>query len=523
MPARCLESLWAQEPGAPHAESLARAPIFNEFRYGHTVQDYYVHRVRQIAARRAEQRAAVSTPEQVLQLRDEVRRKLLACYGPFPERTPLNPRITGRVEREHYWIERLIYESRPNYLVTANVYVPKGREGRLPAVLGPCGHSTNGKASPAYQEFSRNLARQGYVVLIYDPPSQGERLEYPDSEPGPRIDFGVHSHNVAGNQMTLCGRCFALWEAWDGIRGVDYLVSRPDVDPGRIGVTGNSGGGTQSSHLAALEPRLTMAAPNCFVTRFLCNLENEEPTDAEQIMPGVLSAGLDMADFFIAHIPRPTLLGGEINDFFDVRGLRATYDELRRLYAILGKADDVQLYVGPETHGFHKAARESMYRFFNKHAGVAASPNEHDLPVEPDEVLQVTPAGQVHLLGSRRTFDFTQQEARNLASGRTQLTGTDLTDTVTRELALPAQRSAPLSSHPGQTRLEQTGVDGLWICGRDRAPRDGHAARHPPPRPAVPLPPRHTGHFVHSSPQLTARNPVGPGARRARRTRPVRP
>jgi len=425
------------------AEEVRRAAIFNEFRHGHMLQEYYIGRLREIARRRTRERSRIRTPAQVMKLREEVRRKLKDCYGPLPERTPLNARATGRLEREHYMIEKVIYESRPEYLVTANLYVPKNASGRRPAVLAPCGHSENGKASAAYQEFSRNLARQGYIVLIYDPAAQGERLEYPNREGEPRIGFGVHSHNVAGNQMTLCGMNFALWEAWDGIRGVDYLLSRPDVDPQRLGVTGNSGGGTQTSHLNALEDRFTMAAPNCFVVQFIRNLENEEPTDAEQVVPGMLAAGLDMADFFIAQIPRPTLLGGEINDFFDVRGLKDTYEELRRLYALVGAEDKVQLFIGPNTHGYNKEARVNMYRFFNKHAGIEASPTEPDFPVEKDEDLQVTPKGQVHLMGSATTFGITSQAARDLAERRQPVGGKALVERVIQHLALPERKGPP--------------------------------------------------------------------------------
>jgi len=425
------------------AEEIRRAASFNEFRHGHMLQEYYVARLREIARRRAHERSRIRTAAQVLKLREEVRRKLKACYGPLPERTPLNARVTGKLEREDYTIEKIIYESRPQYLVTANLYIPKNASGKRPAVLAPCGHSVNGKASAAYQEFSRNLARQGYIVLIYDPPAQGERLEYPDRQGEPRIAFGVHSHNVAGNQMTLCGMNFALWEASDGIRGVDYLLSRPDVDPQRLGVTGNSGGGTQTSHLNALEDRFTMAAPNCFVTQFIRNLENEEPTDAEQVVPGMLAAGLDMADFFIAQIPRPTLLGGEINDFFDARGLRDTYEELRRLYALLGVEDEVQLFIGPNTHGYHKEARENMYRFFNKHAGIEASPVEPHLPVEKDEDLQVTPKGQIHWMGSATTFGITSKAAGDLAERRQPVRGKTLVEKVVQHLALPERKGPP--------------------------------------------------------------------------------
>lgn len=414
-----------------------------EYRYGHVLQEYYVSRVREIMRARAKARAGIRTPAQVMKLRDEVRRKLRVCFGSWPERTPLNARVTGTVERAEYRIEKLIYESRPNYLVTANVYVPKRKSERMPAVVGACGHTTNGKAEAKYQEFSRNLARQGYVVLIYDPPSQGERFEYPDEPGEPPIGLGVHSHNVAGNQMTLLGRNFAFWETWDGIRALDYLLARPDVDARRVGVTGNSGGGTQTAYLNALDDRFTMAAPNCYVTRFLYNLENEEPADIEQNVPGILAAGLDMADYFVAQLPRPTHLGGELNDFFDVRGLRETYEELRRLYAIVGAERSVELYVGPETHGYNGGAREAMYAFFNRHARVDASPREPQGAVEPDAVLQVTADGQVHQLKSQRTFDFTRAEAARLAARRARLSGKRLADELTKLLALPARTGAP--------------------------------------------------------------------------------
>ena len=140
--------------------------------------------------------------------------------------------------------------------------------------------------------------------------------------------------DMMGNQMQLVGEFFGQWRLWDGIRGLDYLLSRPEADRTRVGVTGNSGGGTMTTYLTAFDDRFTMAAPGCFVTRYFCNLENELPSDSEQIPPGILAAGLDMADFFVAQIPRPTILLGQENDFFDVRGLRATFEELRRLYRI---------------------------------------------------------------------------------------------------------------------------------------------------------------------------------------------
>jgi len=441
--AGALFCLNGTETLAEAAFSQAIAQAAREFRYGHVLQEYFVARSREMMAKRARQRAAIKTPAQVMKLRDEVRQKLRACFGALPERTPLNARITGKIERDSYTIEKLIYESRPNYPVTANLYVPKNKTGKLPAALAACGHSRTGKAEPKYQEFVRNLARQGYVVLIFDPPSQGERFEY-DNKPGePVVQWGVHSHIVAGNQMNLLGWNFALWETWDGIRGLDYLLSRPEVDVRRVGLTGNSGGGTQTTWLNVLDDRFTMVAPNCFATQYLNNLENEEAQDTEQIVPGMLAAGCDMADFYIAQLPRPVHFGGEQNDFFDVRGVRAVYEEVKRLYAIAGKGDAVELYIGPETHGYNKGAREAMYRFFNRHAEVTASPVEPDMPPEKDETLQVTVTGQTAALGAKRTFDFTSEAARQVAAKRKNLSGKALTDELAKLLALPARTAPP--------------------------------------------------------------------------------
>ena len=141
--------------------------------------------------------------------------------------------------------------------------------------MGACGHTVNGKASETYQSFAQGLARLGYVVLIFDPVGQGERLEYANKEWSPRPRPGVEEHLYAGNQQFLVGEFIGAWMAWDGIRALDYLLSRKEVDPRHIGVTGNSGGGTQTTWLCGLEQRWTMAAPNCFITTYRRDLENE--------------------------------------------------------------------------------------------------------------------------------------------------------------------------------------------------------------------------------------------------------
>ena len=406
------------------------------------VQEYFVARVRELARKRAAERGSIRTRSDVFELRARVRRKVRACFGARPRKTPLNARVTGRVKRRDYAIEKVIYESRPGLLVSANLYLPH-REGPLPAVLSTCGHAGDGKAYKLYQAFARNLARLGFVVLIYDPLSQGERIQYAPRDGLAKPRGCCWEHNMMGNQMALVGDAFCMWRTWDGIRGLDYLLSRAEVDPTRVGVTGNSGGGTMTTYLTGMDDRFTMAAPSCFVTTYLADLENELPADSEQIPPGIIAAGLDHADFFVAQIPRPTLILGQENDYFDVRGTTQTYEELRRLYAILGQEDKVQLFIGPRSHGYHPENREAMYRFFCKHAAVRGDVAEPRRPVEKQETLFATPKGQVGKEGSTRVFDFTSKTARDVATERGRVSPAELRKRIPRVLALPERSAVP--------------------------------------------------------------------------------
>lgn len=413
-------------------------------RFGSMLQEHLVARVREIQSARREARARVRTRAQLMALRDDVRAALRRCFGPNPPRTPLNARVTGVVERLDYRIEKLLFESRPGFLVSANLYVPSRARAPMPAVLAACGHSDDGKAIPTYQTFVRNLARQGYLTLIYDPIGQGERWQFPRKGAPPNPRGCVQEHNMLGNSMALVGEFFGQWRVWDGVRALDYLLSRPEADPSRVGMTGNSGGGTLSTYLTAFDERFTMAAPSCFVTRSLSNVENELPADSEQLPPGFLAEGLDAADYFIAQLPRPTLLLGQNNDFFDRRGLTEIHDELKRLYGILGAGDDIQLFIGPVDHGFSVHNREAMYRFFNSHARVTPRRvrESADDRNETERDLRATPKGQVNAMGSTPVFDFTRALADGMAARRRPLSDAALRRAIAKRLQLP-ERNAP--------------------------------------------------------------------------------
>ena len=285
--------------------------------------------------------------------------KAKQCFGPLPPRTPLNPRVTGTVERDVYTIQNVIFESRPNFPVTGNLYLPKGKPMPRPAVVGVCGHSENGKAGDTYQAFAQGLARLGYIVLIIDPAGQGERFQCVDARLDHSHGICTHEHLFVGNQQFLVGEYFGTWQAWDGIRAFDYLLTRPEVDPKQVMVTGNSGGGTMTTWMCALEPRLKAAAPSCFVTTFRRMFESEQPADTEQCPPRALALGLDHSDFFLPFVPRPVMLLGQEKDIFDARGLEQSYDRLRHLYDLIGEPEKVGLFIGADAHGFSRGNREA--------------------------------------------------------------------------------------------------------------------------------------------------------------------
>ncbi|HEY4262138.1 MAG TPA: hypothetical protein VGM98_18350, partial [Schlesneria sp.] len=191
-------------------------------RFPRMMQDYLGTQVA-AAQKLAEVRQAKLTTKVEAEAHVQTVRGLIReCFGPFPERAPLKPRVTSIVQRDAYRIENVIFESRPEFLVTANLYVPKGRQFPLPGVVGSCGHSANGKAAEAYQSFAQGLARQGYVVLIFDPIGQGERIQYLDDHHSKStVGVGVHEHLLGGNQQFLIGDFFGSWRAWDGMRALD--------------------------------------------------------------------------------------------------------------------------------------------------------------------------------------------------------------------------------------------------------------------------------------------------------------
>lgn len=413
--------------------------------YAHMVLDDYVVQLREIYARRRARLTAIRTPAQAEIYRQEVRTAVQRAFTPLsglPPRTPLHPHINGTIQRDDFCIEKLTFESRPGCLVTANLYLPHHLAAPAPCVLGSCGHAADGKAYELYQAFCQRLAVAGFVVLIYDPFSQGERDSYHGLACRPQVGWGTQAHNMMGKQLDLLGDSFAFWRAWDGIRALDYLLSRPEIDPTRVGLTGNSGGGTMTTWLWALDDRFTMAAPNCFITSFLSNLENELPADAEQCPPCVIAAGLDMADFMIAQAAKPAILLGERYDFFDRRGLLQAYQDIRAFYDVLGAGENVALWVGDRDHGYHEPSQQAMVEFFCRHAAMPMVWRGEATPL-PAAELWATPTGQVMDLGATPAYEIIAAQACDIAAARPALDDEALRSSLAELLNLPARSDPP--------------------------------------------------------------------------------
>ncbi len=427
-------------PAASAPEAAALAPLN---RFPRMVQEFFVGRMREIEQASEKRRANLRTKSDAESYVREVRSKIQRCFGRWPEKTPLNAKVTGILERDLYHIEKVIFESRPGFPVTANLYIPKDRKFPRPAVVGTCGHGNPGKASPPYQSFAQGLALQGYIVLIFDPIGQGERIQYLSADLKPRHGIGVPEHNYVGSQMILTGESLSAWFTWDCIRCVDYLLTRPEADSKNIGVTGNSGGGTQATWLCGVEPRLTMAAPSCFVVGFGRNLKNELPADIEQCPPGALSLGLDHSDFLAAMAPKPVMILDQEKDYFDARGAEESFDRLKNLFKLFGAEENIGLFIGPEYHGYSVHNRLAMYEWFNKATNNADIKEEPALTLEKEESLWCTPKGHVGETNPRTVFSFTSGLSRSLKKDRRSLQGDALKKAVVSVLKLPAIKGVP--------------------------------------------------------------------------------
>lgn len=349
---------------------------------------------------------AFKSAEEITPYQQELRRFFFEQLGPLPEKTDLNARVVDKQSRDGYRYEKIIFESRPGMFVTGVLFLPLC-DAPYPGVLFPCGHSANGKLNEVYQRACILLAKNGIAAFIYDPIGQGERYQLLDAKGKPR--FGsTTEHTIVGVSCIPLGLNTASYRVWDGIRGLDYLASRPEIDPKRIGCTGNSGGGTMTSYLMALDDRIACAAPGCYITSFKRLLAEAGPQDAEQCIYGQIAKGMDHADYVIMRAPKPTIMLTATRDFFDIRGGWESYRDAKRVYGKLGFPERLEIVEANEQHGYSLPLRTGMVRWMRRWLSHVDEPIvEGDFPILSETEIQCSPAGQVMLMEhARSVLDF---------------------------------------------------------------------------------------------------------------------
>jgi cephalosporin-C deacetylase-like acetyl esterase len=485
----------------------------------------------QLAARR-ETIARIHTRAEAEARQREVRAKILNLLGTLPEKTPLNPTTISTFQADGFRMEKVLFYSQPNFPVTAILYLPDKHPGKLPAIVIAPGHGATGKASD--YTFASLFARNGFVVLSYDPIGQGERLQYPDpNHPGQSLATRpTGEHAEASLQPTLIGDAYANYELWDAIRAVDYLHTRYEVDSNRIGAFGCSGGGTITALLGAIDTRIKTIGTACYITSFDTLLPSIGPQDAEQSIPNFIASGLDLPDWVELAAQRPYAVISTASDMFPYAGAKASVIEARRFYSLfdpqaagtptsqpepgiptgptlnpdtsnsIPPTAPFQWITGIGGHGNLRPLQSQIVSFFLIHlAHSTASPsvplaptgaNPFALPPNfPKDIFQVTSTGQVatsypntetvHSLNLKRYQAL--PKSKHLSSAELQQAVRDITHSTTTP-ADPAPvntESPPLPSPPEgdvhvRHRFTLATAHGVDIQAEFYRPADG---KHP--------------------------------------------
>jgi len=412
-------------------------------------------------AEREKRIASLNTREEIETRRRLIRETILRAIGGLPERTPLNPKVTGVLKRSGYRIEKVIFESRPAFYVTANLYIPETPRAPYPGILLPLGHEAGGKSNPDWQHLAITFARNGFVVLTWDPMGQGERIQLYDPDwGGSKVVQSTTEHTVAGAQCLLLGHSFARHRIHDGLRALDYLVSRPEVDAARIGCTGNSGGGTMTAYLSALDDRIKVAAPSCYITSWKSLLETIGPQDAEQNLPPFLSDGMDQADFVIAFAPKPYLIASAVQDFFPIEGARQTFSEVKRLYGVMGTGEKLSMVEADDKHGYTLPRRLAAYRWMNRWLKGSDQPiDEPQIEVESEVDLRCTFSGQVSVsLKTETIFSLNRAEAARIKPRRNALSSVNELKSYQQDIRNLAQKLIAFEKPTGDLKIKNFGV-----------------------------------------------------------------
>jgi dienelactone hydrolase len=406
-----------------HAQPDFPGAAYHE--YARVLPDYLRDVAASAYATRNHEIAKLASAEAIRARQQWVRETLWKLVGGMPQRTPLNVHTTGAFERAGYRVEKLIYESIPNFHIPANLYIPTTGHPPYPAVLFQMGHTSNGKAGDTYQRCCQGLARLGYLVLAFDPMGQGERIYYPDSSGiRSRLESADSEHTVPGKQMLLNGDTATRMQLWDAVRSLDVLASHPLADARRLASTGQSGGATVTMLLAAVDDRLAVAAVCSGNTENVACANFNPPgatDDAEQNLIGSGPLGFDRWDLMYPLAPKPLLISVSDMDFFHtyspeyIRNGWEEFKKLRAIYATLGAADRLAWVDTPLPHGLAYDSRLQVYNWFARWLKGETAPVTQEPATEPekDETLWASASGSM-LRSFHGETPFTLNRARQV-------------------------------------------------------------------------------------------------------------
>ncbi|MFH0759526.1 MAG: acetylxylan esterase [Bacteroidota bacterium] len=344
--------------------------------------------------------------------------------------TPPNAIVTGKLERDSFTLEKIIFESQPGLFVSGSMFIPKYGEIKHPAILVCNGHSQDAFRQHNYQSRIINLVKNGFVVFTYDPIGQGERVQNLDKQNDIwQIKGSTHEHSYVGGQCLLAGYSINDYFIWDGIRAIDYIVSRPEVDATRIGMTGISGGGAQTAFLSAFDERIVASAPECYITSFQRIFESVGPQDGEQNPYHGVKRGFEHADLIISRAPKATMIVSATEDFFSIQGARETYNEVKKVYQFTDYPDHISMVEAIGTHGFQRDNNESLCRFFRTYLNLPGYCIDQGVNCFSKEELQVSTTGQLSTsYNSKTIFDLNKEKARRLIQNREYTTSEEIAE-----------------------------------------------------------------------------------------------
>jgi cephalosporin-C deacetylase-like acetyl esterase len=386
-------SLLAPALPRTHGEAVPQQAPSYAIQFPNMLDSYLTSNLNHLASSWNQKRSLLRTAADVQTRNRQVHENLLAMLGECPPKSSLNPITVKKAEKQTYRIENIMFESRPNFWVTGNLYIPTTTAGRSPAIISPCGHYSLARMTPQYQSAYISLAKSGFVVLSYDPIGQGERRQYWNPATNlTEVGGPVFEHSIAGQLLLLVGENLTNYLVWDGMRAIDYLLTRPEVDPERIGCAGHSGGGTLTKFIAVADQRVQCAVILEGSTANQWPARGIGIADIEQnLFPAALH-GIDNVDLHAAIAPRPLLVGIESYS----EGFNAAANAIRTRYKQLGVPEKVATVEAGDPHAWTPKLRRATTDWFCRwFYGRSGPQQEEEFETSRPEDLYCTPNGSL--------------------------------------------------------------------------------------------------------------------------------